>query len=231
MANRELHFRCCQYGLDLWPELELVAPSTGLPRRLLILACSATKREGADLTALGRYDGPLWQTLRAADPDGTRATVAFLSARHGLGDARMPLAQYDAQLSAASAREMAEAGPLEAYPKLPTKRPKTMAGRQRQVSQLRRHQPLRVLLQLSREAGGAFDAVCLCGGQRYVSVIDAWLPEIQRAGAVAPGADIQRIAGPIGVMRQQLRGWLVADLATSQPAGLNDMVTCADATA
>ena len=34
--------------------------------RLLILACSATKRgEQKYLRAIERYDGPLWRTLRA----------------------------------------------------------------------------------------------------------------------------------------------------------------------
>jgi hypothetical protein len=35
------------------------------------------------MPARERYDGPLWRTLRAADPDGSRAKVAFLSARYG----------------------------------------------------------------------------------------------------------------------------------------------------
>ncbi len=49
--------------LDLDPEPPrrpcLIAP------RLLILACSATKAEGEGLVARDRYQGPLWQTLRA----------------------------------------------------------------------------------------------------------------------------------------------------------------------
>ena len=40
-------------------------------RRLVILPCSATKRDGPEyMPAIERYDGPLWRTLRAADPDG-----------------------------------------------------------------------------------------------------------------------------------------------------------------
>ena len=40
-------------------------------RRLLVLACSATKRPDAGyIPARERYDGPLWRTLRAVDPDG-----------------------------------------------------------------------------------------------------------------------------------------------------------------
>lgn len=45
--------------------------------RLLILACSATKRgPPMRIPARDRYDGPLWRTLRAADPDGCKAKVA-----------------------------------------------------------------------------------------------------------------------------------------------------------
>lgn len=51
-------------------------------RRLVILACSATKRpDPGYIPARERYDGPLWRTLRAVDPDGRRAEAAFLSAR------------------------------------------------------------------------------------------------------------------------------------------------------
>ena len=49
-------------------------------QRLLILACSTTKRDGpATMLAIERYDGPLWRTLRAVDPHGEKAQVAFLS--------------------------------------------------------------------------------------------------------------------------------------------------------
>ncbi len=54
------------------------------PSRLLILACSATKRDGpAYITAIERYDVALWQALRAVDPRREKAHAAFLSARLG----------------------------------------------------------------------------------------------------------------------------------------------------
>lgn len=41
-------------------------------RRLLVLACSATKRpDPSYMPVRERYDGPLWRTLRAADPGGS----------------------------------------------------------------------------------------------------------------------------------------------------------------
>ncbi|MCF4130081.1 hypothetical protein [Methylobacterium sp. SyP6R] len=73
--------------------------------RLLILACSATKSPELDrIPAFARYDGPLWRTLRSADPDGRRARVAFLSAHYGFRDAATPIADYDARLT----RDLAE---------------------------------------------------------------------------------------------------------------------------
>lgn len=51
---------------------------TTAPRRLLVLACSATKRtDSGHMPVRVRYDGPFWRMLRAVDPDGRRAKVAF----------------------------------------------------------------------------------------------------------------------------------------------------------
>jgi hypothetical protein len=60
--------------------------------RLLIMACSATKRHDAgDMPAIDRYIGPLWQTLRSVDPTGKLAKVAFLSAKFGFRRASTPI--------------------------------------------------------------------------------------------------------------------------------------------
>jgi hypothetical protein len=54
--------------------------SANRTRRLLVLACSATKRpDPGRIPARLRYDGPLWRTLRATDPDDRLVRVAFLS--------------------------------------------------------------------------------------------------------------------------------------------------------
>ncbi len=82
--------------LDLDPEQP--RPACRIAPRLLILACSAAKAEGDRLAARDRHQGPLWQTLRAADPDGVRAFVCFLSARFGLGHARTVLPHRAAAL-------------------------------------------------------------------------------------------------------------------------------------
>ena len=79
--------------------------------RLLVLACSATKRSDPDpIPALARYDGPLWRTLRAADPEGRTAKVAFLSAHYGFRDAAAPIADYDARLTQDLAERMIAGG-------------------------------------------------------------------------------------------------------------------------
>src|SRR3546814_11987320 len=58
--------------------------------RLLILACSATKRSRPGwIPAVDRYDGPLWQTLRAIGPDRQDPKVAVLSTRYGFIDPRI----------------------------------------------------------------------------------------------------------------------------------------------
>ncbi|MCW8060173.1 hypothetical protein [Agrobacterium tumefaciens] len=60
--------------------------------RLLILACSATKRDGAKyMPAIEPYNGPLWRTLRAIDPRGEKAEVAFLSGYLGFRAANTPI--------------------------------------------------------------------------------------------------------------------------------------------
>src|SRR5262245_57068777 len=67
-------------------------------KRLLILACSATKRPDPDrLPALERYDGPAFRTLRAFlrnDPDrASTLDLLILSAEFGLiaGDTPIPV--------------------------------------------------------------------------------------------------------------------------------------------
>lgn len=81
--------------------------------RLLVLACSATKRPDPDcIPAIARYDGPLWRTLRATDPEGRAAKVAFLSARYGFRDAATRIVDYDAGLTQDLADRMIAGGVL-----------------------------------------------------------------------------------------------------------------------
>ncbi len=210
--------------LDLDPEPPrppcLIAP------RLLILACSAAKAEGEGLVARDRYQGPLWQTLRAADPDGRRAFVCFLSAQFGLGDpydgiprayargtfaisARTVLPHYDRVLTDADADRMCLAGPWACYPELAQSSRMTMVAKLRAASQHgRRRSPSEVLTLLERELGRPFRAVAICGGHRYVRVASSWLPDFRTMRQLTDDAAVTVINGPIGMMRGRLRAWV-----------------------
>jgi hypothetical protein len=79
--------------------------------RLLVLACSATKRHDTGLLpALDRYDGPSYRTLRRflEDHPAQRDALAvlILSAEFGLisGDTTLP--DYDRRMDAARATEL-----------------------------------------------------------------------------------------------------------------------------
>ena len=91
-----------------------------VPRRLLVLACSAAKRrDPTPLEARQRYDGPLWRTLRTVDPSGRLARVAFLSARYGFRDAGTKIDDYDARLTDELAKRMIAGGIETRWPRPP----------------------------------------------------------------------------------------------------------------
>lgn len=72
-------------------------------RRLLILACGATKRHDTGLLpAIERYDGPPFRTLRKALaelPASCRPTVLILSAEYGLLAAEAPIPDYNRRMA------------------------------------------------------------------------------------------------------------------------------------
>lgn len=203
--------------------LDLFAPPPPppclIPPRLLILACSAAKATAPGLAARDRYQGPLWQTLRAADPDGSRAFVCFLSAKFGLGDARAELEHYDRVLTDADADRMVEAGACEPYPLRPPVRHKTKAGQERAMlaQQGERLSPNGALIRLVRELGRPIREVAICGGHRYVRVASSWLPDCRNMGLVARSAPVTVINDQIGHMRAQLRAWIEAPGAGKTP--------------
>ncbi|KMO26498.1 hypothetical protein VQ02_34160, partial [Methylobacterium variabile] len=132
--------------------------------RLLVLACSATKRPDPDrIPALARYDGPLWRTLRAADPEGRRAKVAFLSAHYGFRDAETPIADYDARLTKDLAERMIAGGVTTRWPRPPSpRRPDTYGIH-----------PGAEIASLARHGAEPFAEIALVGGQLYVEVMHA----------------------------------------------------------
>lgn len=167
--------------------------------RLLILACSATKRGGTErILAIERYDGPLWRTLRHCDPDGRKARVAFLSARYGFRDGLAPIEVYDARMTEEIAEHMIAGGVGMRWP-----RPKT----QRRVMPEGEHPGMHIARMVKRGDRPIAD-VALVGGWLYLRVMRALVGEFQEMGKVAPEARIVEIGGPMGIMRRELRAWL-----------------------
>lgn len=157
-----------------------------MTRRLLILACSGRKRfDDGRLAAIERYNGPLWQTLRAADPHSDRAEVAFLSAFYGIGPSHTPLPHYDYRMTVERSRTMMR------DQLMPALLPAILAG-------------------ASGVDQRPFDELCFAGGWMYLEVLRAWRPHFEAAGLIAGGSPVTEINAPIGIMRQQLRAWLDA---------------------
>lgn len=85
--------------------------------KLLLMGCSATKRtDPQPMRAIDRYDGPMWQSLRArlAELPLARAAllsgnlkIIVLSAGHGFINANDKIADYDQRLTPMLAAKMA----------------------------------------------------------------------------------------------------------------------------
>lgn len=176
------------------------------PRRLLILACSARKRADAvRMPARERYDGPLWQTLRAVDPEGRLAEVAFLSARFGFRCAATEIANYDARLTPELARRMIEGGTGMRWPRPSSPNRPDNRG----------VHPGHEIASLARYGEAAFTDVAMAGGALYLTVMRAFVVGFRAMGCVTADARVREINGPTGRMRQDLREWLTRPRARS----------------
>lgn len=169
-------------------------------RRLLILACSATKRGGPTyMPAIERYDGPLWRTLRTVDPRGEKAKVAFLSAKLGFRAANTPIETYDARMTPAIAVAM-KAGDLGTrWPKQTTQWHGMPSGE---------HPGMHIYSLCGCSERRAFRDIALVGGRLYLDVMWHLVGLFRLRDYVASDARIVEINGPIGVMRRDLRSWL-----------------------
>lgn len=168
--------------------------------RLLIRACSATKRAGpAYMPAIERYDGPLWQTLRAVDPYGEKAKVAFLSAH--LGFAGSPIEIYDARMTdqVAAAMKAGDLGTRWPRPKI-----------QRRVMPSGEHPGVHIGSLTARGRDPLSD-VALVGGHLYLDVMRHLVELFRIGGHIVRNVRICEINGPIGLMRRDLRLWLDGD--------------------
>ena len=168
--------------------------------RLLILACSATKRtDPGSIPARERYDGPLWRTLRTVDRTGL-ARVAFLSARLGFTpSADTPIEWYNCRMTAHTAQQMIEGGVITRWPRARSYRLRAMSG----------VHPGCEIGSLARHGAAPFDDVALVGGQLYIDVMRALLVGFTDMRCVTADARITVINGPIGLMRKHLRAWLL----------------------
>lgn len=80
------------------------------PPRLLVLACSATKRPDDALPAVDRYDGPAFRTVRKylrTDPVDA-PDLWILSAEHGLIHGSTHILPYDRRMTPARADDLRE---------------------------------------------------------------------------------------------------------------------------
>lgn len=174
---------------------------TDLPtsRRLLILSCSLTKRDGPQyMPARERYDGPLWRTLRRVDPDERKARVAFLSAEYGFREARTNIEKYDRRMTPEIAASMKAGGLGTRWP-----RPKT----RRRVMPSGEHPGMHIA-SMTRYCREPFLEVCLVGGALYLDVMNHLVDLFREDGAVTVSAPVTEIYGSIGIMRRQMAAWL-----------------------
>lgn len=151
--------------------------------RLLILACSSTKREtSTTLPASELYDGPTWRVLRSFERrvrplEQLGVRVAALSAEHGLIPARLPIAPYDRRMD----RRRAIALERETSGRL-----RTLAGCNGGV-----------------RTAGTVDEVFVVAGATYMPALAVGLADLEQLDV-----EITIAAGGIGYKLGALRTWL-----------------------
>lgn len=173
-----------------------LAPRT---HRLLILACSATKRQDDGyIPAIDRYNGPLWQTTRCCPIDRSILKVAVLSARYGFIDARSPIENYDTRLTNTLADRMIDGGISMRWPRPPSPRKPDIYGNYATCE----------MVSLTNHGEHPFTEIAVVGGHIYLRVMRSFVAEFRGRGYVSSDAPISEINGPIGIMRRDLRAWI-----------------------
>lgn len=168
-------------------------------QRLVILACSATKRSDPGyIPAIERYDGPLWQTLRAARAEAAPVACAFVSARYGFGCDYRPIENYNERMTPEKARAMIEGGLGTRWPRPPSWKHPDNYGVHAATE----------MAGLTEYGARPFVDVAIVGGELYLEVMRGFVEQFRAAGYVTPDARITVINAPIGYMRQQLREWM-----------------------
>jgi hypothetical protein len=180
-------------------------------RRLLILACSATKRavDGrVPVPARESYRGPIWQTLSAVDNEERLARVGFVSARLGFRHADYPIESYDARMTREVADAMIAGGKGTRWPRPPRGAKHGNYG----------IHPGCQIATLVESRDEPFVDVALVGGHLYLDVMRSFVTGFQDLGFVTRDARITEVCSTIGFMRQGLRRWLLEG-ASGDPEG------------
>lgn len=167
--------------------------------RLVILACSATKRhDDGYMPAIERYDGPLWQTVRSLPLDRAVTKIAVLSAHYGFIDSRSPIRNYDKRLTDDLADRMIAGGLTTRWPRPPSPRKPDNYGNHAGCE----------MATLTEHGDRPFSEIAIVGGYIYLKVMRSFVSAFRERGYLAPGAAVDEINAPIGLMRKQLRIWL-----------------------
>jgi hypothetical protein len=153
-----------------------------------------------------RYNGPLWTTLRAVDPDERMAKVAFLSAHLGFRDANTPVDPYEKRMTRQTADEMIAGGLIAGWPKTR----KGMGGMHAGCE----------IGSMSKFGRIPFDEVCIVGGHLYIDVMRSFVCAFKERGHVRRDAPLVEINGQIGYMRRDLRSWLLGGVQGAGDAGV-----------
>jgi hypothetical protein len=181
-----------------------------MSRRLLMLACSASKsRQISAIPALDRYTGPLWQTLKATDSAGRLAFASVLSAHIGWKPASTLVASYERRLTPARARELLDGGISHGWP-VQMRGGFEVPGAPNACSWLASTAGRRWDGQYSRP----FTEVCIVGGSDYVRVGVGLVEEACVKGYLTRDCVVTIINDQIGYMRQALRSWLLRGAET-----------------
>lgn len=197
-----------------------VASGMDLTNTLILMACSATKRqlaEGQELPLIDLYEGPMWQSLRTHlgdeyQPAGVyhtrRYNVVVLSGKYGIIGASSYSKNYEARLSEQRANNLISMGLLERQTwfgelDIPTVTP--LCELTCPTTRINSPEPLRRL---------PWKGVIVAGGSDYRRAFMALLKQLMQYGDVDPNACILATHGGIGEQRSQLGRW-VSGLVTN----------------
>lgn len=198
-------------------QAKAIPDGVGFNEALILMACSATKRETVDQQALPLielYDGPMWQTLRthlgdwfvpSCDPRPAAYRIVVLSGRYGIVNAHAYCRTYEARLSAAKADALILAGLFERqtwFGELDGKNglaPSPLSQMQCRTTSIKSPEPLKRV---------PWRAVIVAGGGDYRRVFLSLLTQLRAHGDLSPDAAVLVTRGGIGQQRAQLGAWV-----------------------